>query len=569
MIRPALLLFFAFLWGSGTVLYAEYRPAQGAQLNFTQVLFEYDEVPGASDYRITITDRSGSQQPLVVRNASLAFIQSTGLVFGHQYVWYVEALRNDRPIHRSDIFIFDIRLGFQADTSFFRADAEAIDSLQYRGGIIFLDFMGLAVNRKGEPVWYMPFGKDSLDNFKLRNIRLTPEGTITYLDNTDCFEKDLYGNTLWKAPNDGRVSGDRQEYYHHDFCKLGDGSYLATGYRFANRPNYFDPALTARVRYNTLVQYDKAGRVLWTWDEEKQVPPRLLFANSDRNATEVSGTHLNGFAFDTAGGQLVLSLRDISTVLLISRRTGQVLYNIGDTLRKYPQGTFPFSAQHGPSLMRNGNIIVYNNNLATKDRSPAGPLFPWIQVFSPPGKGRPAKLTWEYECRSDKHPGGIQGKEGYASQLPYGDNLLVSVGGAGYVFEVTPDKQVVWRCFPRQYSDTAREWKEVGNYRCSYASSLYPCYFTLEKLSRALDNGNVYVQFTLNNEGSDDQVFEGTLSAPGQVMAGGMAPVTIPARSSRDIRLPASQMGPLVLRIYPSGKPGQAKSFTVPSLRDQ
>lgn len=48
------------------------------------------------------------------------------------------------------------------------------------------------------------------------------------------------------------VSGDKQEYYHHDFFKMKDGSYITSGYRFVNEPNFYNNNVTAKVRYNTL-----------------------------------------------------------------------------------------------------------------------------------------------------------------------------------------------------------------------------------------------------------------------------------------------------------------------------
>ena len=566
MNRTFFLAVMCFLLGRPPGAHADFRPANGAVLNYTHVMFEYGEVRGATGYRITISDRSGSKPPLQVQNASLAFLQRSGLEFGHQYVWYVEALRGDRPIQRSENRLFDIRAGLQADSAMYRTRIDQWDSLQCADGIVFLDYLGMAINRKGEPVWFMPVNPDSLENLKLRNLTLTPEGTVTYLDNTHCFEKDLQGNTLWRAPNDGRVSGERQEYYHHDFRKLPDGTYLTTGYRFVAEPHLYDSSVMARVRYNTLIQYDARGNIVWKWDEQKHISRKVIYGANGPGVTDITGTHLNGFAVDTAHDRLVLSFRDNSSVLIISRKTGDIVYNLGDSVRRYLPRSIFFSAQHGPSLLRNGNIVVYNNCLDRKGTGSSVPLYPRVQVFSLPVSGKRPALIWEYECRPADYPQGIQGKEGYASQVAGTDNLLVCVGGANLLLEVTPTKRVVWRCRSWQYDKTDAQWKGVNNYRCSFARSLYPCYFTLQRVERKTDNGQPAVDFRLNNEGMEAQSFDVELSGAGEIPLARISTGVIPARSGMEMTLPVKKEfsgAALTLRVYPSGKPGMVRTSSL------
>ena len=485
---------------------ANISPRNGAVLNFNQVMFEYDETPGADQYIISIRP-AGDGNVITVKNSSLAFIQYSGLQFGKKYDWSYKAFKNNKPVFKSAVFSFSIGASFQADPAFFRSVVDISEKDGHRDGIIFLDYMGMAINRKGEPVWYMPIPKDSLDNLKMRNIKMTAAGTITCLDNTDCFEKDISGNITWKAPNDGRVSGDKQEYYHHDFFKMKDGSYITSGYRFVNEPNFYNNNVTAKVRYNTLIQYNNNKEILWCWDESKHADKRSLYGDNGGEATEVAGTHLNGVAYYEPDDAFILSFRDNSSILKVSHKTGEVLYNLGDSLLKTTPGELPFVNQHGPSLLRNGAIVVYNNNL-NKSGEISKASYPIVRVFSQPRPGKQSEKIWEYECVSGKYPDGIFGKEGYASQLPYNDNLLVCMGGANYLFEVTPEKKLVWQCSLQQFNKITSQWNDINNYRCSYAASLYPCYFTLQQASfyQSKDNAPA-VTLRINNEGTGDNSF--------------------------------------------------------------
>lgn len=498
-----------FLFASAQLQFtagANISPRNGAVLNFNQVMFEYDETAGADQYIISIRP-VGDGNVITVKNSSLAFIQYNGLQFGKKYEWSYKAFKNNKPVFESAVFSFSIAASFQTDPAFFRSVVDISEKDGYRDGIIFLDYMGMAINRKGEPVWYMPVSKDSLDNLKMRNIKMTAAGTITYLDNTDCFEKDISGNIAWKAPNDGRVSGDKLEYYHHDFFKMKDGSYITSGYRFVNEPNFYNNSVTTKVRYNTLIQYNNNKEILWWWDESKHADKRSLYGDSGGEATEVAGTHLNGVAYYEPDDAFILSFRDNSSILKVSHKTGEVLYNLGDSLMKITPGELPFVNQHGPSLLRNGAIVVYNNNLNKSGRISKA-SYPIVRVFSQPRPGKQSEKIWEYECVSDKYPDGIFGKEGYASQLPYSDNLLVCMGGANYLFEVTPGKKVVWQCSLQQFDMGTGQWSNINNYRCSYAASLYPCYFTLQQavFYHTKDNTPA-LSFRINNEGTNDNSF--------------------------------------------------------------
>lgn len=509
------------LFFSAGPLHARINPADKAVLNYRQVMFEYDEVKGA-DYYVVVVSEEG-KAPRRFRNESLAFMQEEMFAFGKKYSWYYTAYKKDKSVFKSPAYHFEIKAAFQTSDTWLRTAVTASDTTGYKPGIIFLDYMGMAINRKGEPVWYMPLLKDSLENLKMRNVKLTPAGTITYLDNTDCFEKTINASTIWKAPNNGQVSGDKQEYYHHDFFKMDDGSYITSGYRFVNEPNIYDKSVICKVRYNTIIQYSSEGKVLWWWDESKHIDKKTLYGDSGPTATEVTGTHLNGIAYYKPDDAFIISFRDNSSILKISHTTGEILYNLGDSLKKYYPDEVPFSNQHGPSLLKDGSIVVYNNNLNRTGKQ-RGPVYPVVKIFRQPSATRQSEKLWDYECYSDKYPEGIFGKEGYASQLPYSNNLLVCMGGANYVFEVTPARKVVWQCTLQRYDDNTKQWTAVNNYRCSYASSLYPSYFTLQHLISS-DNNAVSPGFRINNDGSNDQSFtveiNGTVYKTGIKVAAG------------------------------------------------
>jgi hypothetical protein len=524
-----------------TNAYARIYPHNGAVLSQVHVMFEYDEIAGADAYKVVVVPAyasPGMAPVIVMNNTSLAVPVTSGLQFGSDYQWYFEAYKAGKKIYRSGELSFTIKNSPLTDTNLYRAKVTLAQKGKYPNDILLLDNIAAAMDRSGKIVWFLPAQSDSVRG-PFRNVQLTKDGTITYLDNSDCFELALTGEPLWKAPNDGKVSGAQQEFYHHDFTKLPDGTYLCAGYQYVDEKNYYDNSITCKVRYNTLIQYNAAGELLWSWSEKYHSEPAQMFAGIASTATSNEGTHLNGFSYDKAASGIVMSFRNSSAIYKIDHQTGDILYNLATALNGVKKGgSTPYNSQHGPFVMPNGNILVYNNNSSSEQRI----SWPVVQMFSQPTATQPAKKVWEYECRSAAFPNGIRGKEGYAMSLPNG-HILVCMGGVNFGFEVTMDKQVVWECFFEKWDtpvDGEPSWKPFSNYRMHAVSSLYPRYFTVQQLTRSwqlLAKNKSQLQVQVNNEGSDADTYTVTLTdVNGKIIA--TKPITVKPRTKAVVQLP-------------------------------
>jgi len=489
---------------------AEIRPVNDAQLHYTQIMFEYDEVAGANRYTVTITPvKEPDAKPWVIENRSLATIVS-GFRFGKTYYWHYEAFAGDKKLFKSEEYRFTIAPHYLVDTNLFSCPLEISKEGKYNDDIIFIDYRGIAINRKGQPVWYYPYRSESVDRDPLfRNLRMTNDGTITFVDDSSCFEVDINGKQLWKAPDDGRISGDSKEHYHHDFKKLEDGTYLTAGWKYEYEQNLYNPSLRCQVRYNTLIQYDSKGKILWHWNEKDHVAREVIYGVYSPSDSVISGTHMNAFDYDAKENSIIASCRHNSSIIKIDKKTGNVIYTVGifDNKKKQ-QGIEPlFLHQHGMSIMPDHQFVFYDNYVP--DDAANRPItYPRVIVIKEPSKGLPAYESWEFECRSPRYPNGIMGKGGYVMPLPNG-NLLVCMGGANYAFEVNMSKEIVWQCDFQKYDPYNRNWIEYISYRCTSASSLYPYYFTLQQPAK---NANG-IDFKINNEGTENDSYQIEITA--------------------------------------------------------
>ncbi len=482
------------------------QPADGAVLNYTQVMFEFDEVPGADVYVLSCHAK-GSGEILRRRISSLACAINSGLNFGGQYQWFYEAFRKGKLIYKSKPFDFSIAQSFLVVRDQFRYNVLSHIPDSFENNLLFIDYLGVAINRQGEPVWYMPydsavFGK--VPNY--RNLTMTKNGTFTFLKGEQCFEKSMEGLPVWQGPSDGKVSAADREWYHHDFLKSIDGTYYVCSYQYDSTENPFNRSEKIWVRYNTIIGYNNEGQVRWSWNEKDHVPVTEILKSSGSLTGSSSGTHMNGFAWNEKEQYFIMSFRNNSTLLKVDKKTGKIMYRLrGDEGDPFVSGS-RFYGQHSPGFTRTGDVILYNNNAQpVSDKTKR--LFPKVMLMQiPQGKATP-RLLWEYECVMKEYPDGWVGKEGYAEQLN-NKNILICVGGANKLLEVTPGKKVVWEMNCELHSSKENKWVPFSNYRSHCTSSLYPQYFTVQQPDGRWEVGKQNrFSIKLNNDGTDTDTY--------------------------------------------------------------
>src|SRR5439155_25412618 len=113
-----------------------------------------------------------------------------------------------------------------------------------------------------------------------------------------------------------------------------------------------------------LVEMTKDGRSVWEWRSWEHLDPakdRITAVQDERS----EWTHGNA-VMELPDGNLLVSFRDISTIIKIERRTGQILWKMGAP---------PLSGQHAPTALPNDNILIFDNGPHRLDES-----FPFSRV---------------------------------------------------------------------------------------------------------------------------------------------------------------------------------------------
>lgn len=120
-------------------------------------------------------------------------------------------------------------------------------------------------------------------------------------------------------------------------------------------------------------------------------------------------------------GQILLSSRHMDAIAVLDPDSGKIVWAA--------QG--PWHAQHDPSFLDNGHILIFDNlgwsrSTRVLEYDPQTQAFPWSY---PDDDGKP------FFCQL----------RGEAQRLPNGNTLIVH-STAGEMFEVTPDREIVWSC---------------------------------------------------------------------------------------------------------------------------
>jgi len=172
-----------------------------------------------------------------------------------------------------------------------------------------------------------------------------------------------------------------------------------------------------------LVEMTTDGQIVWEWRSWEHLDPVndvITALQDDRDVWTVA----NG-VFEMPDGNILVSFRDISTVVMINRRSGAIYWKLGAP---------PLSSQHAPYLLANGHLLLFDNGPHRLDHS-----FPFSRVLEidPATK----EIVWKYqETRVSDF---FSPRLSNAQRLPNG-NTFINEGWFGHLFEVAREGDVVW-----------------------------------------------------------------------------------------------------------------------------
>jgi len=250
-------------------------------------------------------------------------------------------------------------------------------------------------------------------------VRLQRDGRLAVIGTDNLVkEYDWDGNLTWffRLPWKG-------DFPHHDLHKLDNGNYLILGNDITTHADY-------------VLEVNERKEIVWEWrslDHLQEFPSWDLESPDPIHSNSIQVLPPNQW-YDAGDerfrpGNILVSGRNLDTIFMIDRPTGEVVWSYTDGLDRQHEAVMV-----GEDLFLAGLILVFNNGLEDRYayRSSA------IQAIDPVA----AEVVWEFRAENFFSSVG-----GIAQPLP-GNTILITSSQGGRVFEIMPDGRFVWEWAP-------------------------------------------------------------------------------------------------------------------------
>jgi hypothetical protein len=221
-----------------------------------------------------------------------------------------------------------------------------------QGEVYLIDLQGNVVHS-----WHMPYLPGQYGY-------LTERGTLFYNGKT----VDDSGSYISRVPSKGGVALEvdwngrvlwevKHPDHHHDGIRLRNGHVLLLC--MTQLPHEFHSKIkggmpgtehNGEIYTDRLIEMTTDGQLKWEWCTWEHLDPETerITATQEFRAEWGCG---NGLA-EMPNGDIVVSFRQISTVIIIDRKTGEIIWKLGAP---------PLCGQHAPVPLANGNLLLFDN----------------------------------------------------------------------------------------------------------------------------------------------------------------------------------------------------------------
>ena len=268
---------------------------------------------------------------------------------------------------------------------------------------------------------------------------LLPGGDVVFnLSHYGLLRLNACSEIVWKVPYRAHHSVHMDEY----------GNFWAPGEIWHDKPIEKFPGFSTPFVEDTIIKVSPSGEIIREISILESIYRSgyegLLFSSgrhkfsgdaTHNNDVEVLESRLSADFEGLNAGDIMVSLRNISTVLIIDGETELVKWAL----------QHPFVLQHDPDFVEGGFISVLDNRPNMEGNAPAfeGSRIVRVRPFS-----NEVEIIYASSADNNFYTRG----GGKHQNLPNG-NLLIGEPYAGRLFEVTRDGELVWSWLAERWSD--------------------------------------------------------------------------------------------------------------------
>tara|TARA_B100001142_G_scaffold232998_1_gene231297 strand:+ start:2652 stop:4511 length:1860 start_codon:yes stop_codon:yes gene_type:complete len=491
------------------------KPNYNSTINYTHVLFEWEQINEAHSYQLQIATDSNFTNILTdINNESLIYIEKNNIDWNTQYYWRVRSLdSSDSP--------FGDWLSSEFSTSQKRSNAQAtiLSSDEIQDGITifssFFDYFSAIIDKNGNEIWNTEDTNIVYYNTDFYGQLFGAKLDASLVNNLPGLEFSLDNETIWMEPND--------TFVHHDFFQLPNNNYMGLAESHQNGPiptdldfitlfyfqalGYQADGITSEYPWtgDRIIEWNPDGTEAWSWDTFDYLDlSDYDLVGGTWNEAYLNGTydwtHSNAILFHNTESAIYLSSRHLSRIIKIDYPSGDIIWQMGLPM---PSGDidcgqdFNFSFQHSLQVLENGNILTLDNgNISTVLYNTEYPTTRALEIaVTDTDDGCEAEIVWEYSLPEDL----FGFASGNVQKLDNGNYLITTVGGGATSLEIKPtganSGDIVWQ------GNYQLSIPSGAAYRAHRISGLYPIVFSATKYP------NTPSSFRLWNDGEIDEVF--------------------------------------------------------------
>lgn len=491
-------------------------PFNNDTLNYTHVLFAWDQEPGAAAYQlqVAVDDTTGGIDPfdtLIVVDlidSTLLTIVTDSLVWDQSYLWRI------RKINQSGA------TGTWTEPSHFTTEplpsdipdmiVTINDTAAYRPGLTMVNLtrkaIMMALDIHGNTVFFI-----AQDPTVTRNIHLAeilPNGNFL----TTPYEITLDNQVVWEPP----------ENIHHGIIAMPNGNFMALSR--AEQFGYipvgpwsadFDSAGIDSILWkgDVLYEWDHNGNEVWSWSVFDHF--NMLDYDSTAfalafNAGSYDWTHSNALYYDPVESAVYISVRQLSRITKIDYATGAVVWNMGEAM---PSGDVQvgndlgFSWQHAIEMLDNRNLILYDNGNTNSPQVSRGIEIALTETDSVPT----AELVWEYVLPDSLYTR----SQGDCDRLANGNSLITAANPTNNIYNAhiievnTTTNDIIWQLrFGENGTRNMYASERIPGIYAKAFSVIQPDLATgFSEPTIFKEEGNSYLKFYIFNEGFMGETF--------------------------------------------------------------
>ena len=438
------------------------RPLPNQNLNYVNVIFEWEQEPKTKHYQIQLVD-VGSDSIIVFDSIkTTVFVAKAGIEWDRAYEWKIRPfLENDTYgdwVGASRFNIIESKLG--------NVTINIHDESLMQPGLTMFGGPNpnrhtIVIDKNGKEIW-----NDAGYRFKINHVdefgALYGNSDHSYPNFTAC-KIDYDMSFLWNSglkvdPHDMKETPNKTYFTLKNVQSTGPipsnnswtEQFRALGFVADDTTNEF-PWYAQRI-----LEMDRAGNVIWSWN------PFDYFSMDDFDNhghtwqdayinMEYDWTHSNALFHDVNESAIYLSSRHLSRITKIDYPSGEVIYNISLPSpfialgESYIGNDLLFNFQHHIERLENGNYTLFDNGNISHYIFDHGLRISRAIEFEVIGDSA-CNMIWEHSL-----PPNLFGHAGGSVKVLENNNRLIYTRGNGAgtqepsILEVTIDHELVWK----------------------------------------------------------------------------------------------------------------------------